>query len=208
MRIDAHMHFTPAGYQAELTARSLAKFPSPAWDPDSALAFLDANGVDLAVLSLAPPGVAFGDHGLGDHLARLVNEATAAALAAAPGHFAGLAVLPLPDVDRALSELRYALDVLELDGVVLLSHVLGRYPCDPGWAPLLDELDARAAHVLLHPAAPPYALPLARASRRHDPAPRRASVRARRAGRHAPVPPRPLLRHRAVRRHRRARGGA
>lgn len=153
MRIDAHMHFTPAGYHPELLSRSLLEFPLPAWDPEAALAFLDANGLDLAVLSLSPPGVAFGDQGLADHLARLVNEATAETVAAAPGRFAGLAVLPLPDVDRALAELRHALDVLALDGVVLLSHVLGRYPGE--FAPLLDELDARGAHVLLHPAAPP-----------------------------------------------------
>ena len=82
-----------------------------------------------------------------------------------PGRFAGLAVLPLPDVDRALSELRYALDVLGLAGVVLLSNVLGRYPGDPDWAPLFDELEAREAYVLLHPTAPPYRAAGGRASR-------------------------------------------
>jgi predicted TIM-barrel fold metal-dependent hydrolase len=51
--------------------------------------------------------------------------------------------------------------VLALDGVVLLSNVLGRYPGDPSWAPLFDELDARGAYVLLHPAAPPYEPPIA-----------------------------------------------
>jgi 6-methylsalicylate decarboxylase len=160
MRIDAHMHFTPAGYRAELTDRSLLPFPLPAWSAQRALAFMDGHGIDQAVLSLSPPGVAFGDQGLGDHLARMVNEATASEVAAWPGRFAGLAVLPLPDVERALAELRYALDVLGLAGVVLLSNVGGRYPGDPEWAPLWDELQARGAYVMLHPTAPPYQLPV------------------------------------------------
>jgi predicted TIM-barrel fold metal-dependent hydrolase len=105
--------------------------------------------------------MAFGDQALADHLARLVNEATAAEIASSRRRFAGLAVLPLPDADRALAELRHALDVLGLDGVVLLSNVLGRYPGDPSWAPLFDELEGRGAYVLLHPAAPPYELPIA-----------------------------------------------
>src|SRR4051794_24714860 len=152
MRIDSHMHFPPPGYPAELSQRSLLPFPLPTWSRQRALAFMDAHQIETAVLSLSPPGVAFGDQPLGDHLARLVNEATAAEVAAAPrGRFAGLAVLPLPDVDRALAELRVALDVLGLAGVVLLSNVTGRHRGDPQWAPLFDELQRREAYVMLHP---------------------------------------------------------
>jgi predicted TIM-barrel fold metal-dependent hydrolase len=73
----------------------------------------------------------------------------------------GLAVLPLPDVGSALAELAYALDTLKLDGVMLLSNVLGTYPGDPLWDELFDELNRRGAYVLLHPHAPvhPLALP-------------------------------------------------
>jgi predicted TIM-barrel fold metal-dependent hydrolase len=154
------MHFTPPEYLAELSERSLLSFPLPAWSAERALGFMDAQAIDVGVISLSPPGVTFGDQALGDHLARLVNEATAAEVAAHAGRFAALAVLPLPDPVRALEELRHALDVLGLDGVVLLSHVLGRYPGDPMWAPVFDELNARGAYVLIHPTAPPYALPL------------------------------------------------
>lgn len=143
MRIDAHMHFTPDAYRARLAARALLAFPLPEWSTPGALAFMDANAFDRAMLSLSPPGVAFGDQGLADELARLVNEATTSLIAMHPRRFAGLAVLPLPDVDSALVELRHALDVLELDGIVLLSNVLGRYPGDPAWGPLFDELERR-----------------------------------------------------------------
>jgi 6-methylsalicylate decarboxylase len=77
MRIDTHMHLTPAPYRRELEARSLLPFPLPAWSTEQALAFMDANEIDRGVLSLSPPGVAFGDQGLANELARSVNEATA-----------------------------------------------------------------------------------------------------------------------------------
>jgi predicted TIM-barrel fold metal-dependent hydrolase len=112
------------------------------------------------VISLSPPGVFFGDQGLADELARLVNERTAEHVRAAPGRFAGLAVLPLPNVDRALAELRHALDDLGLDGVTLLSNVAGTYLGDPAWDPLFDELDRRGAYVFLHPTAAPGPPPL------------------------------------------------
>jgi predicted TIM-barrel fold metal-dependent hydrolase len=121
---------------------------------------MERHDIDAAVLSLAPPGVFFGDQGLANELARLVNERTAQFVAAGRDRFAGLAVLPLPDVESALAELRHALDVLELDGVGLLSNVAGAYPGAPEWDPLFDELERRGTYVFLHPTMPPHGLPL------------------------------------------------
>jgi predicted TIM-barrel fold metal-dependent hydrolase len=160
-RIDAHVHILPADYRAELERRSLLPPGIPPWSPQLVDDLMARHDIDAAVLSLAPPGVFFGDQGLANELARLVNERTAQFVATAPERFAGLAVLPLPDVDAALDELRHALDVLELDGVALLSNVAGAYPGAPAWDPLFDELDRRGAYVFLHPTMPPHALPLA-----------------------------------------------
>jgi predicted TIM-barrel fold metal-dependent hydrolase len=122
-------------------------------------AFLRRHEIDAAVLSLSPPGVFFGDQGLATELARMVNERTAELVGSDPRRFAGLAFLPLPDVDAAVAELRHALDVLRLDGVALLSNVAGIYPGAPEWAPLFDELNERKAYVLLHPTAPATPMP-------------------------------------------------
>lgn len=116
--------------------------------------FMNRYAIDAAVISLGPPGVWFGDAGLAAELARMVNETTAELVGSAPHRFAGLAVLPLPDVDAALAELTHALDVLELDGVALLSNVDGIYPGDPRLTPVWTELDRRGTYVFLHPAAP------------------------------------------------------
>jgi 6-methylsalicylate decarboxylase len=159
-RIDAHAHILPPEYRAELERRSLLPFPLPPWSPEALDALMERHAIDGAVISLSPPGVFFGDQGLADDLARLVNERTADHVRGAPDRFAGLAVLPLPDVDRALAEVAYALDDLGLDGVALLSNVGGTYLGDPAWDALFDDLDRRGAYVFLHPTAAPGAAPL------------------------------------------------
>jgi predicted TIM-barrel fold metal-dependent hydrolase len=57
----------------------------------------------------------------------------------------------LPDVDGALEELTYALDILHLDGVGLFSSVNDRYLGDPSFDPVFEELDRRKAVVFIHP---------------------------------------------------------
>ena len=160
MRVDTHVHLVPDEYRKLIDERSLSPLPLPPWSRDMTEAFMDRHGIDAAVISLAPPGIWFGDRGLAAELARIVNEATAELVRASPRRFAGLAVLPLPDVDSALTELSHALDVLELDGVAVLSNVGGIYPGDPSLEPVWSELDRRGAYVFLHPAAPPAALAL------------------------------------------------
>ena len=101
-----------------------------------------------------------GDQGRANELARAANESLAEIVRHNPDRFAGVALLPLPDVDAALSELEYALDQLELDGVELFSNVAGVYLGDARWEPLMAELDRRGAYVFVHPAMPPYLPPL------------------------------------------------
>jgi predicted TIM-barrel fold metal-dependent hydrolase len=159
-RVDTHVHVLPDDYRAALQQRADAPVPLPPWSRESLDGLLARNEIDAAVLSLSPPGVWFGDQGFANELARMVNERTAELVRSAPSRFAGLAFLPLPDVSRAIEELSYALDVLELDGVSLLSNVAGVYHGDPVWDPLWAELERRGAYVMLHPNAPPHALPL------------------------------------------------
>jgi 6-methylsalicylate decarboxylase len=153
-RIDAHVHLVPAAYRAEVERVAELDYLLPQWSPESTLDFMDKHQIDAAVMSISPPGVYFGDGGLARELSRMCNEETAALVRSDPGRFAGLAVLPLPDVDNALREVDHALDVLGLDGVMLFSNVGGIYPGDDVFEPVLRELDRRGAYVFLHPQQP------------------------------------------------------
>ncbi len=152
--IDVHHHVLPGFYVAALRAQGVRESggsPFPAYDPAEALALLDRQGLAAAVLSVSSPGIFFGDQAAATLLARQLNEFMAGRVAAHPGRYGALATLPLPDVDAALRELAYALDVLHLDGVCLLANVAGEYLGSARWEPLYAELHRRRAVVLLHP---------------------------------------------------------
>jgi predicted TIM-barrel fold metal-dependent hydrolase len=157
-RIDTHHHILPADYTSALERMGIdagGGIPFPRWDPASALEMLDRQGIAAAVTSISAPGVHFGDDQAARDLTRRCNEISAKLVADHPSRFGAFAILPLPDVKGALVELEYALDVLRLDGVVLLSsHSDGRYLGDPLFEDVLAELDRRAAPVFIHPVVP------------------------------------------------------
>ena len=124
---------------------------APRWSRASALSFLDDAGIDVAITSISTPGVHTGDDAAARLLARRCNELAAELIRDRPDRFGGFACLPLPDVDGALAELAYALDDLQLDGVLLFSNARGVYLGDSQFTPLFDELQRRAAVVFVHP---------------------------------------------------------
>ncbi len=126
----------------------------PDWSPALHDEFMRTWNIETSVVSISDPGVYFGDIGEAKETARLVNEQAAALIGSDPDRWGALASLPLPDVGAALQELEHAFDVLNLDGVALLSSVDGVYLGDPSLGDLYAALDQRGALVFVHPAVP------------------------------------------------------
>lgn len=157
-RIDVHGHAVLPSLEALLAQRGsrlLDGRPLPTWSPAAALAFADRERLDLQVLSTPDPALALAPPATHIALARALNEELAAVVSAARGRFGGLAVLPLTAGPTAmLTELRYALDTLKLDGVILPTSVEGRYLGDARYAAALSALAKRRTPILVHPATP------------------------------------------------------
>src|SRR5262249_5062473 len=117
--IDVHHHVVPDFYRRRLAEAGLTRpIPGveyPTWHPAASLSMMDSLGIAAAVVSVTEPGVHFADVEEAAKLARELNEFLAGLVADHPGRFGAFAVLPLPDVDAALAEMRYALDTLHLD---------------------------------------------------------------------------------------------
>lgn len=155
--VDVHAHFTTREYIASAKAAGRVEpdgMPEdfwPRWTAEEHLDLMDEAGIERAVLSLSSPGLHFGDDGVARSLARDINEFCAGMVRKYPDRFGQFASLPLPDVDGSLTELAHCFDELGADGVALLSNHSGVRLGDPRFAPVLSELDRRAAVVLLHP---------------------------------------------------------
>lgn len=158
-RIDVHHHILPPDYvkivgDARIGPLILAG-RTPQWTPQMSIEAMDRNGIATAVTSISAPGLWFGDAQATRDLTRHCNDYAAGVRRDHPGRFGMFASLPLPDVDASLAEIAYALDVLGADGIGLLTSYGERYPGDPAFAPVFDELDRRGAIVYFHPTAAP-----------------------------------------------------
>jgi predicted TIM-barrel fold metal-dependent hydrolase len=158
-RIDVHAHAIPSFLREALAAAGRGATIStgtPAWDAETHLGIMDANGIAASVLSVSQPGVHFGDAAAARRLARHCNSHFAELKDAFPQRFGAFGVTPLPDVDGAAAEAAHALDVLKLDGIGLLASYGEKFLGDPMFDPLLKLLNDRGAVVFIHPNFHPF----------------------------------------------------
>jgi len=156
--IDVHQHVIPDVYRnalAEIGVMGSGENPWPQWTLARTLELMDETSIAALVISIASPGPYFGDVAFTRRLVRDCNEALARLVADRPKKFAAMGFVTLPDVGAAVREVEYALDVLKLDGINLLTHTGDRYLGEPEEDELYAELDRRRAIVFVHPVRPP-----------------------------------------------------
>jgi predicted TIM-barrel fold metal-dependent hydrolase len=158
-RIDVHHHIIPPDYARivgdDRIGPLILSGKTPEWSPGHSIAAMDRNGIATAVTSISAPGLWFGETETTNTLTRHCNDYAAEMRRDHPGRFGMFASLPLPNVDASLKEIAYALDTLKADGIGLMTNWDGRYPGDPAFAPVFDELNRRKAVVYFHPTSAP-----------------------------------------------------
>ena len=157
-RIDVHHHMLPPEYVKFTRERILEVVSGIAsvldWTPELTLAQMEQHGVASAILSLPVPGAWYQGPEKSRKLARIANEYGARLSRDYPGRFGVFAAVPLPDVDGSLKEIEHAYDELGVDGVYLQTSYDDKWPGDPAFAPVFDELNRRKAVVFVHPTDP------------------------------------------------------
>jgi predicted TIM-barrel fold metal-dependent hydrolase len=152
-RIDVHHHFIPQFHREALASRR-GGAGMPAWSPARSIEDMDKSGIATSILSIAQPGVWFGDNEESRRLARQLNEFGTKTVQEHPGRFGLFAVIAPPDVEGSLREIEYAFDTLKADGIGLLTSYGTKYLGDESFAPVYEELNRRKAVVYVHPTTP------------------------------------------------------
>ena len=158
-RIDVHQHMFPPKYVEE--CREIILGPSKGfehvlnWTPEKAIEALDQGGVDFAVVSVSAPGVYFGDREQALRLARYCNEYGAELKRKYPGRFGFFASVPMPLVEDAVAEIKFAIDQLGADGVVFMTSYGDKWMGDPSFEALHEVMNERKTIAHVHPVVPP-----------------------------------------------------
>ena len=113
--IDVHTHAIPttwkeelikAGYDAEGTQPIIDGFLTPEWDIDMYMKNRDEFGYNYSVMSIGTPGVNFLKGKAATDLARRVNDEMAGYVKNYPSRLGAMALLPFPNLDDCLVELK------------------------------------------------------------------------------------------------------
>ena len=122
------------------------------------VAAMDELGIDMQVLLLTAPGVQVFDPVTATSLARDSNDQLAAAIAAHPDRFAGLAAVAPQDPGNAAKEIERAMTHLDLNGVVINSHTKGEFLDATKFWEILEAAEAHHAPLYIHPRNPAPAM--------------------------------------------------
>ena len=156
--IDIHSHFTTPEY-LKLIERHGASledgFPLPTWKVQEHLALMDECNIEWTLLSVSSPQPYFaGFDEEAVKMCRHLNESMAEVKTKYPKRFKFQACLPLPNIEAAIDEAIYALDVLKADGVKFASNSRGLYLGAKELNPLMAELNQRCTICNIHPHRP------------------------------------------------------
>src|SRR5438105_3811697 len=143
-RIDVHHHRTTVGGGGR-----------GEWTPERSLEEMGKYDIDVAITSVSASGPALYDGTeKGTTFARTSNEQGAKMVQRYPGRFGLFLALPMNDIQGTLKEIAYGYDTLKADGVHIYSSIGEKWPGDPIYMPIYEELNRRKAMIFFHPTPP------------------------------------------------------
>jgi predicted TIM-barrel fold metal-dependent hydrolase len=127
---------------------------APILEVEHKLRDMDADGIDVAVLSHGLPGPDLLGGEEADVWASRINDELAGIVATHPDRFAAWGSLGFGDPGRTIAEVDRCLDELGFRGLQVWSNVNGRPLDAPAVLPVLEHIVERGAPVHLHPSVP------------------------------------------------------
>ncbi len=174
MRVDLHSHViprgmvdairrTPAVWGARIERDAAGErvvhdlgyaYPlfAELFDPDAKLQSMDRRGLDVSVVSPAPPMFHYrADAELALRTARLINDGIAEMVAAHPSRLRGMGTLPVQHPELAIAELERVAREHRFRAVEIGSSIEGETLAEPRFRPVLRRCRDLGVLVFAHP---------------------------------------------------------
>jgi predicted TIM-barrel fold metal-dependent hydrolase len=164
MIVDAYTHILPAGYQSMLekkitnrdmslnSARYAQTVPT-LMDLEARFRVMDGFDAYIQVISVASPPIhSIAPPEVAAELCRVANDELAELVLKHPHRFAaGIATLPVNNMDAALKEARRAIKDLRLRAVELYTDINGQPLDAPQFMPLYETMAGLGRPIFIHP---------------------------------------------------------
>jgi aminocarboxymuconate-semialdehyde decarboxylase len=174
MKVDMHSHLLPdrfvreiqrdsSLYQAKTVVKNGKDFIAhdqgyiypylrEFFDPAVKLEDMERRGIDLTVLSAAPPLFYYwAEPELAEHVAQMVNDEAASLVKGYPTKFRAMATVPMNDVEIATRELERAVTKLGMEAVEIGSNVEGKLLNSTEFHPFFKKAEELNVLVFVHP---------------------------------------------------------
>ena len=141
---DGKRYFAVHGPQAELKPEF--------YDADAKVEWMDRVGLDVSVISVAPPIYFYGlspDKGL--EVAILANDGIAQMVEVRPDRLRGMAHLPMQDPDAAIAELERVVKEYGFKGVEIATSIEGDTLAHPRFRKVLKTIEQLGCFIFAHP---------------------------------------------------------
>ena len=141
---DGKRYFNSHGRPAELQKTF--------YDADAKIAWMDANRIDMAAISVGPPIYFYWlSAEIGLEAAKLANDGIAQMVAKHPSRLRGMAHLPMQDPDAAIAELERVVKEYKFKAVETGTSIEGVELANPRFRKVLKTIEQLGCFIFTHP---------------------------------------------------------
>lgn len=121
-------------------------------DPQAKLESMDRKGIDISVISPAPPMFYYwADVDLAEKMARLVNDGVADMVSANPARLRGMATIPMQHPDAAIAEMERVVREYGFKAIEIGTSIEGAQLTEGPFRPVLKRAQDLGLFVFAHP---------------------------------------------------------
>ncbi|MED3574768.1 amidohydrolase family protein [Cytobacillus praedii] len=122
------------------------------WSPKKRIKDMDAEGVDIQVLSPIPVTFSYwAESEAAEEMSKIQNDFIAETVKQYPKRFIGLGTVPLQDVHVAIKEMDRCIHILGLKGIEIGTNVNGKNLDDPAFLPFFEMAEKWEVPLFIHP---------------------------------------------------------